>query len=223
MNLRSRRRHHALMGLHTIAAIAPSCHRDSSSTGDGVCTVVDGAAPALIMTDSTQVGSISCATLAVPDVVTASGSYEVDTGAAFVGQPPQYFVGPMYGQSQCPDQFLAEIDLSPTNAAGQDVFMNGLWSVILPGAPCGYQSTMTVWGLDETGWTRFDQINFLGQPWTDANGKPFCQADVVKRAIPTSLGGTSIPPNRFTKARIAAVATDCDHKIPVSINVQALP
>ena len=163
-----------------------------------------------------QIGALTCATDAVPDVITPSGVFQVDTGAIFVTQPAEYSVGAAYGQPSCPDQFLVEADLTTRGV----VKAWGSWSVVLPGDHCGYHATMTVFGDDGTGWARFDQITYLGVPFTNTDGTPGCNGKVTSRLLASDLDVSTIPANRFLRARVAVVATECDQKIPIDIVLQ---
>jgi len=187
-----------------------SCGGGSSS---GACMPIDEAGSALAM--PAQIGALTCATEALPDVTTQSGGFQVDTGAIFVGQPPEYSVGAAYGQPSCPDQFLVEADLTTRG----EVKALGTWSVVLPGDHCGYRATMTVFGDDGTGWARFDQITSVGEPFTKNDGSPGCNGKVTSRLIASDLDVSTIPANRFVRARVAVVATECDQKVPIGIEL----
>jgi|KBSMisStaDraftv2_1062788.scaffolds.fasta_scaffold861531_1 hypothetical protein len=163
-----------------------------------------------------EIGALTCATDAVPDATTQSLAFQVDTGGIFVGQPAEYSVGAAYGQPSCPDQFLVEADLATT----AEVKAWGGWSVLLPGDHCAYHVTMTVFGDDGTGWTRFDQITYGGEPFTDNDGKPRCNGKVTSRLVSSDLDVSTIPADRFVRARVAVVATECDHKVPIDIVLQ---
>jgi hypothetical protein len=179
----------------------------------------DAAGPALVAT-AAQLGGASCATDATPNATTALVPFQLDTGGSFVGQPAAYVVGGDYGQPSCPDQFLLEVDLSASNAAGRDVFVTGFWSVLTPPVPCGYSATTTIWGYDGSTWLKFDQVTMQGESDATADGGAICHAAVTSRLIQTELGGTWIHAGTFLTARIGVVASDCGQKLPVDIIVE---
>ncbi len=78
---------------------------------------------------------------------------------------------------------------------------------------------MTVFGDDGTGWARFDQLTYAGEPFANTDGRPGCNGKVTSRLIASDLGVSTIPANRFVRARVAVVATECDHKIPIGIEL----
>ena len=179
----------------------------------------DAAGPALVAS-AAQLGGASCATDATPNATTSLVPFQLDTGGTFVGQPAAYVVGGDYGQPSCPDQFLLEVDLSASNAAGRDVFVTGLWSVLTPAAPCGYSATTTIWGYDGSSWTKFDQLTMQGQSDSISDGGSICQPVATSRLIQTPFGGTWIHAGTFLTARIAVLASDCSQKLPVGIIVE---
>ena len=176
----------------------------------------DAAGPALD-TAGPELGGLACATDAMPDATISSIPFQIDTGGSFVGQPAAYVVGGDYGQPSCPDQFLVEMDLSASNAAGKAVFVSGGWSVLTPAVPCGYNATITLWGNGGSTWTRFDRLVTQGQSEPIGDGGSICHQGVTSRQIQTSLGGISIPPGTFATARVAVVASDCGGKLPVDV------
>ncbi len=200
------------VGLALLGAL--SCGGANSSSG--ACLTGDALGPPLV-TPSAQLGGMACATDATPDAV-PSLSFQLDTGGNFVGQNPGYEIGGNYGQPSCPDQFLAEFDLVASSYARRNVFIVGGWSVLTPVVPCGYSATMTVWGFDGSStWFKFDQITFQGQSLGGLDGGTFCQPVATSREIQTDLGGTVIAAGTFARARVAVVASDCGHKLPIDI------
>ena len=192
-----------------------SCHDTSAKSA---CLTGDAAGPGLV-TAADQLGGLACATDATPDATIPSSGvpFNIDTGGNFAGQPAAYFVGGNYGQPSCPDQFLVELDLTASNAAGKDVFFTGRWSTLTPATPCGYDMTMTIWGYSGSTWTRFDQLVMKGQSEPPIDGGAFCHEVVTSRQIQTMLGGTWIPAGTFTTARVAGVASDCGQKLAVNL------
>jgi len=203
-----------LLALILLALVgSSSCREGPSNT---VCLMGDAAGPPLV-TPAAQLGGLSCATDATPNATLSSIPFQIDTGGNFGGQPASDFVGGDYGQPSCPDQFLVEMDLSASNSTGNAVFLTGEWSVLTPGAPCGYTTTITIWGYDGSNWTRFDQLVTRGQAEPPIDGGAFCHQVVTSREIQTTLGGTWIPAGTFATARMAVVASDCGEKLPVDI------
>jgi hypothetical protein len=195
-----------------------SCHDNSAK---GACLAGDAAGPALV-TAADQLGGLACATDATPDATIPSSDipFAIDTGGNFVGQAAAYFVGANYGQPSCPDQFLMEMDLTASNAAGKDVFFSGRWSTLTAATPCGYGMTLTIWGYSGSTWTRFDQLVMKGQSEPLSDGGTLCHEVVITRQIQTPLGGTWIPAGTFTTARVAGVASDCGQKLAVNFTAE---
>jgi hypothetical protein len=208
-----------IVGLICLALLGPLACHDGSSTS--ACFTGDAAGPAPV-TPVAQLGGLACATDATPDATIPSSSipFGIDTGVDFAGQPAAYFVGTNYGQPACPDQFLMEMDLSATNAAGSAVFLTGRWSSLIPPTPCGYGITLTIWGYDGATWARFDQLTYQGQSEPLNDGGTACHEVVTSRQIQTNLRGTWIPAGTFTTARVAAVASDCGQKLAVNLTAE---
>jgi hypothetical protein len=189
---------------------------------------VDAAGPAL-GNDSADIGALSCATSATPDVLASSqvcggpngpcDLFVVDTGLA-----PNAAVGTSYGQPGCPDQYLAEADLVASGAAESAIFITGSWSLAVPPLNCAnYAVTLTVWGYDGAAWSLYDRVKFQGQP-PAPGGPPGCQT-VVASSLQNEGGGdgSTVWAGRFTKLRVAIVATDCGRLLPVLLTAAVVP
>jgi hypothetical protein len=140
-----------------------------------------------------------------------SDTFDVDTG-----MPPST-VGANYGQTSCPDQYLADIDLEQA-LQGKTVFIFGGWSSAIDGQPCEPRRVvMTVFGSNGTTWSAFDQVTFTGQTQGSV-----CQAVVQTHTNSSQQGlsGTRIrPADQFQHIRVAVNATLNSTKVAVALFV----
>jgi len=149
---------------------------------------------------------LSCATDATPDL-SVSSQFSVDTGITTSSN-----AGAGYGQRACPDAFLVEVDLGPTQSP-PDFFVSGGWSTTIPAQPCDETSSMTVFAREADQWRVWDVVVYQAQ----AEG-PLCHAQAVSHtnASATGLGGALIPSNSGVQTvRVAVMATQEGSKVPV--------
>jgi hypothetical protein len=202
------------------------------------CDVYDAAGPALAA-GASGIGAITCATEATPVLTFASPGWAMACGTSpDCGFTPDTglrgamdgLVGTSYGQPSCPDQFLIEAGLEGQKQ--RSVVATGGWSIgaydVSPNVCAGYAATMTLWGFDGS-WSQFDQVVYEGQFMTLAGSAdggttttPDCVTSVVSAQQGEGNAATPVPTDRFTKFRVAIVATSCGRLLPIDLSVLSL-
>jgi hypothetical protein len=155
----------------------------------------------------------ACASSATPDA-TFTGPFDVDTGL------PPSTIGAEYGQPDCKNQYLVEVDVTQIAFQGHDVVVLGRWTSALPAVPCDERTTMSVTVFDGSSWHLWDSVMYVGQ----ADGNT-CHAQTSGHIDPGSAGldATNIPAAKaFEKARVAVGATEGDAQVAVAITGQTL-
>ncbi len=145
-----------------------------------------------------------------------SAAFDVDTSVT----PPAGGASG-YGQANCTNQFLVDVDLTQSTFQGHELFVSGGWSTTLPATPCNEQAIMTVFvTTDGTTWTTFDTVVYQGVLQGSICNP---QAQSHTNSGSAGLGGTNVPSNQgFTHARVAVIATQAGARVPVVVEGQAL-
>jgi hypothetical protein len=204
------------------------------------CDVYDAAGPALAA-GASGASAITCATEATPALTFASPGWATSCGTSSAcGFQPDTglqgatagHVGTAYGQPSCPDQFLVEAGLEGQQQ--RSVVVTGGWSIgdyaVSADVCAGYAATMTFWGFDGS-WSQFDQVVYQGQASTSLSSglggsttmAPDCVPFVVSAQQGEGNETVPVPTDRFTKFRVAIVATSCGRLLPIDLVVTSLP
>jgi hypothetical protein len=140
--------------------------------------------------------------MAMPDESVAD-AFDFDTG--FPGA-----IGSNYGQKDCEEQFLVEIDLGQA-FKGNDVLIAGQWTAVIPNElPCDEETTLTVFGFDGECWRRFDLVKTTASAEGDVCAT---MRTHTNSSQDPGLGGTRVPANRFQRLRAAVKATQAGMKV----------
>ena len=153
---------------------------------------------------------LSCATSARVDLP-ESGPFDIDTGL------PPSTIGANYGQTNCPSQYLIEVDLKASAFSGHSTFdVSGFWSSAVSMQSCStLQATMNVYVQDASNnWSSWDVATYTGV--TSGN---FC----IPEPQHTNAGSvgfdvTIVPLNMgFQKVRVAVNAVQSGTTLPVAV------
>jgi hypothetical protein len=187
------------------ACCSGNCLGGTCRLGVGVYSSSTAVTPPLTCTPATS----------TPDA-SFSANFDVDTTLS----PPAGGASG-YGQMNCPNQFLVDVDLTQAAFKGKDVFVSGSWTTTLPAMPCNEQAVMTVFATtDGMTWKTWDTVVYAGVLQGSVCN---AQAQSHTNSGSLNLGGTLVPSaQKFTHVRIAINATQSNARVPVVVEGQAL-
>lgn len=205
------------------------CTLSGACTGNGLACATNGACcsgnclggtcqlgVAVYASSTAVTPPLTCApATSTPDASFTAG-FDIDTSFT----PPAGGASG-YGQANCPNQFLIDVDLNQPAFQGHDLFVSGSWTTTLPVTPCDEKAVMTVFVTsDGTTWQTWDTVVYAAQ----LQGS-ICNAQAQSHTNSGSLnlGGTNVPASGgFQRVRVALNATQQGNRVPVVLDGQAL-